>query len=228
MARETYISSGKVYHSDDDQTAKDLDSLVKGEGSAHGTRHTDGNDDIQSATAAQKGVATAAQITKLDGIATGADVTGSNPPQAHEPDKHSLIGARAYLSADQDGIAASTWTKVALNTEDYDEGADFDTANNRYVVPTTGLYLVTARVYLHDITAGARYRCAIYVGGALARAGDLLHADGANDLCFGISDMFDLTAADQVELYVWCVAPNSDLTSGIEYTSMSCTFMGVK
>jgi len=40
----------------------------------HAASHTDGTDDIQDATAAQKGVATAAQITKLDGIATGANL----------------------------------------------------------------------------------------------------------------------------------------------------------
>ena len=42
---------------------------------AHAASHTDGTDDIQSATAAQKGLATAAQITKLDGIEPSADVT---------------------------------------------------------------------------------------------------------------------------------------------------------
>ena len=49
---------------------------------AHATTHT-GFDVIRSATAVQSGLATAAQITKLDGIAALADVTGSNPPQAH-------------------------------------------------------------------------------------------------------------------------------------------------
>jgi len=34
----------------------------------HAASHTDGTDDIQSATAAQKGLATSTQITKLDGI----------------------------------------------------------------------------------------------------------------------------------------------------------------
>jgi len=42
---------------------------------AHASTHTNGTDDIQDATAAQKGLATAAQITKLDGIEAGADVT---------------------------------------------------------------------------------------------------------------------------------------------------------
>jgi hypothetical protein len=40
---------------------------------AHAASHVNGTDDIQSATAAQKGLATAAQITKLDGIAAGAN-----------------------------------------------------------------------------------------------------------------------------------------------------------
>lgn len=44
---------------------------------AHATSHTDGSDDIQDATAAQKGLATATQITKLDGIEAGADVTNT-------------------------------------------------------------------------------------------------------------------------------------------------------
>ena len=42
---------------------------------SHATSHTDGSDDIQSATDAQKGLATAAQISKLDNIEPLANVT---------------------------------------------------------------------------------------------------------------------------------------------------------
>lgn len=42
---------------------------------AHASTHTNGTDDIQDATALQKGLATSTQITKLDGIEAGADVT---------------------------------------------------------------------------------------------------------------------------------------------------------
>jgi len=45
---------------------------------AHAASHTDGSDDIQNATASQKGLATSTQITKLDGIATGAEVNTIN------------------------------------------------------------------------------------------------------------------------------------------------------
>jgi len=49
----------------------------------HASNHVDGTDDIQVATGSQKGLATTAQIAKLDGIETGADVTANNPPQDH-------------------------------------------------------------------------------------------------------------------------------------------------
>lgn len=44
---------------------------------AHGASHTDETDDIQNATAGQKGLMTSVYATKLDGIATGADLTSS-------------------------------------------------------------------------------------------------------------------------------------------------------
>lgn len=44
----------------------------------HGSTHTDGTDDIQNATASQKGLATATQITKLDAIEALAEVNDRN------------------------------------------------------------------------------------------------------------------------------------------------------
>jgi len=77
----------------------------------HATSHTDGTDDIQNATAAQKGLATAAQITKLDAIEAGATVY---------PD----TGEQAFLDADHtklDGISAGadvTTVIKAITVED--------------------------------------------------------------------------------------------------------------
>lgn len=56
----------------------DVDSMVitqfQGLPGNHAPNHTDGTDDIQNATASQKGLATAAQITKLDGIESLAEI----------------------------------------------------------------------------------------------------------------------------------------------------------
>ena len=66
------------YGSDDTGTAQPF--LVDDEGklqvevsfTPHATTHTNGDDDIQDATASQKGLMTSAYATKLDGIETGA------------------------------------------------------------------------------------------------------------------------------------------------------------
>jgi len=59
-----------------------------------------GADDVTlpSATNAAAGVATATQITKLEGIATGADVTANNAPQTHAMATHTDEGVLATLS----------------------------------------------------------------------------------------------------------------------------------
>jgi len=58
-----------ILSSADNEVQKALDTLDN-----HAGKHVDGSDDIQDATAAQKGLATATQITKLDGIAAGANL----------------------------------------------------------------------------------------------------------------------------------------------------------
>lgn len=58
----------------------------------HAADHVGAADPIQDATAAQKGLATDTQITKLDGIADGADVTADNAPKAHKA-SHQAAGA---------------------------------------------------------------------------------------------------------------------------------------
>ena len=65
----------------------------------HASDHVDGTDDIQDATAAQKGLATAAQITKLDGVEALADVT----------DAANVNAAGATMNTDSD-VKANTWT----------------------------------------------------------------------------------------------------------------------
>lgn len=80
---------------------------------AHATSHTDGTDDIQDATAAQKGLATAAQISKLDGIEAGADVTDATNVDAAGATMNSdtsLVGNGWFL--DEDNMVSDDATKV--------------------------------------------------------------------------------------------------------------------
>ena len=129
---------------------------------AHAASHTDGSDDIQDATAAQKGVATATQITKLDGIDTGADVTGANAPQAHVAshqnggsDEMSVAGLSGALADDQPsdhatpiaahaGVASAHHTRPVTATEGVEGLAEIatgaevtaKTANDKILTPS--------------------------------------------------------------------------------------------
>lgn len=70
----------------------------------HATQHV-GTDSIQNATAAQKGLATPAQITKLDGIASGADAT----PDASTTTKGKIeIATQAEVNTGTDAVRAVT------------------------------------------------------------------------------------------------------------------------
>ena len=80
----------------------------------HASDHTDGTDDIQNATASVKGLATAAQITKLDGIETAADVTDD-------------VNVRAALAAATADIAVNT--KKITNVVDPVANQDAATKN---------------------------------------------------------------------------------------------------
>ena len=103
----------------------------------HAGTHTDGSDDIQNATNAQKGLATAAQITKLDGIETVADVTdavnvGSTihgvANKATPIDADKVPGTD---TADGNTLKTSTWTNIKAFLKTY-----FDTLYTKY--PDTG------------------------------------------------------------------------------------------
>lgn len=106
----------------------------------HAASHTDGTDDVRDATNALKGLATAAQITKLEGIATGAtvypdtgeqafldadhakldgidtgaDVTGDNAPKAHKA-SHENTGGDEISVAGLSGLLADD--QHVLDTE---------------------------------------------------------------------------------------------------------------
>ena len=71
----------------------------------HADRHVNGSDDIQEATASQKGLATAFQITKLNGIEDGADVT----------DTENVDAAGAVMNTDTD----TTPMQFVLNEDDF-------------------------------------------------------------------------------------------------------------
>jgi len=94
---------------------------------AHAASHiTGGSDAIQSATASQNGLATAAQITKLDGIKAGSDVTGpasstDNALVRYDGTTGKLVqNSAATLTDDGTFVVSATGAQVAA----YGAGGD--------------------------------------------------------------------------------------------------------
>ena len=136
--------------------------------SAHAVSHTDGSDDIQSATAAQKGVATAAQITKLDGIEALADVTGTNAPQAHAASHAAATGGDALSTAAGGAIAiadaAAIGTAETFSRSDHQHSLAAPAApvDVTKAAAATGVAPAAARAdHKHDVTTAAAGAVAI-------------------------------------------------------------------
>ena len=139
---------------------------------AHASTHTNGTDDIQNATAAQKGLATAAQITKLDGIEALADVTdAANVGSAiHGAAAETTLGDTDKIPVTQSGTLktiAYSALKTLLNALYAKVGA----------IGSSGLTMSTARL-LGRTTASAGAVEEISVGSELSLSSGTLNGAG--------------------------------------------------
>jgi len=107
---------------------------------AHASSHANGADDIQDATAAQKGLATAAQISKLDGIEALADVT----------DTANVTGAGALMDSEITDLAGVKAVTISTLQPKPLEGAFVDGDKTKLDGIATG-----ANLYVHPNHSGA-------------------------------------------------------------------------
>jgi len=97
---------------------------------AHAVSHTDGTDDVRDATNALKGLATAAQITKLEGIESSADVTDEANVTASFPisDATTLVkdpaDATKLVRIDAGNITTANTRVLTMADVDVDLGAN--------------------------------------------------------------------------------------------------------
>jgi len=147
------------------------------------------------------------------------------------------VKVRAYMSADQDNLSATTWTKVSLNAESYDTSSDFDAASTYgFTAPVTGYYRISGTVFYEatDISSGEDYDCAIYkdpLGGgspAVAQYGILnASAVASTKLIIKVDTSLLLTATDIIYLYAWTSESDADIESGATNTSLSIELISI-
>jgi len=109
---------------------------------AHASDHTDGTDDIQDATAAQKGLMTAAFATKLDGIETSAtaDLTGAEIKSLYEAEDDT----NAYTDTEKGKLSgiealADVTDATNVNAAGATMNTDTNVSGNSWVLDQDGM-----------------------------------------------------------------------------------------
>lgn len=109
--------------------------------------------------------------------------------------------ARAYLNTATN--TATSWTKVPLDTIDWDTNSIWDSTNKRFTVKKAGYYQVNARIRTNNNGSFAM---------AVAKNGSINHALGGDAgtslvAAEGGSLMINCAVSDYLEL--WCIASNA-------------------
>ncbi len=134
---------------------------------------------------------TASTLTATLPAATGTVMVSGNMP-----------AFSAYRGSSNQSITASTFTKVQLNTEEFDTASAFDsTTNYRFTPQVAGYYQISGHIEL-DGTAPTRLFSVIYKNGSAFKFGN----DGVQTSAYKtvVSALVYLNGStDYIELYGW-------------------------
>jgi len=134
-----------------------------------------------------------------------------------------------YLSTMQLNLVSGTWTQVLLDTELYDIGNNFNTANHQFTVPITGKYVITTftNYYNVDLVADKRYCSAVYKNGANFVLSFSQHASLVSYLSYSGTTIISLSKNDLIDFYAKSESGNNlvDLVSDIIGCSLSIRLM---
>ena len=138
-------------------------------------------------------------------VASGGTITNSGTATGFGGDNTPSF--RAYPSSTQ-SISTSTWTKVTLDSEEWDTDSAFDsTTNSRFTVPTGegGKYVFHYGTYLQGPDDGEETSVRLYLNGSpVAYSWVLQNSPKANcAFAFGKSVVINLSASDYVELWIY-------------------------
>uniref|UniRef100_A0A6M3KN82 Putative tail protein n=1 Tax=viral metagenome TaxID=1070528 RepID=A0A6M3KN82_9ZZZZ len=110
---------------------------------------------------------------------------------------------KAYRATSNQTIPTTTFTKLQLNAESYDEQNEFDsTTNYRFTATEAGRYLVIVGCYYESPVADKIMGCYIYHNGARVTEPSF-HSSSTSGLSTMTMDVLELAASDYVEAYAY-------------------------
>jgi len=113
------------------------------------------------------------------------------------------VKARVYKGSSQ-AINNATETLVTFSDESYDVGNDFDLTNNKFVVPTTGYYLIAAKLAWRTVIDGKVYEMRIKKGDTIILYDKVVPGAGGEILIYNkVADIVYLSAGDEIKMYAY-------------------------
>jgi hypothetical protein len=148
---------------------------------------------------------------------TLSGTTGIVVPTAADP------AFSAYNNGSTTSVSGGTWTKIVLNTEEFDTNSNFDnTTNYRFTPTVAGYYQISATVASSwSGTAPTHSSVAIYKNGTIFKWGEIgaLSADIGS---VSVSSIISFNgSSDYVELYFRSQSATALYQGGSAYTFMS-------
>lgn len=169
-------------------------------------------------TPAKKTIGYAEDVVKLD-----AEVVAIEERLGINFQKGYSSKARAYRSGTHQAFPNATWTKVQLNTETYDVDGEFDhVTNHRFLVTTTGYYVILASIGTSNFPDQSNLYTAIYKNGVVMAQGKI-QCGGINSMGVNTVDIAYLEAGDFIEL--WGYQDSGGAEEILKYGSW--TFMSI-
>ena len=123
---------------------------------------------------------------------------------------------RAYLNADQTGISSATWTKVEIDTEEFDTNSNYDnTTNYRFTPTVAGYYQINFRVRNDSTSARNGDFSAIYKNGSLYSYANTALFSTASDVGINGSDLIYFNGStDYIEIYTFLAGASGNVDGG--------------
>ena len=127
---------------------------------------------------------------------------------------------RVYPSATQTDLTDVTFTKVTLDTEDWDTQGEF--ASSTFTATEAGKYLVVTTIQYQQVPTDKTYWASIYVNGA-ATTEAISHTASTTNVSTPSINILNLAATNTVELYarVDCGVNTVDVKGGSLVTYMA-------
>jgi hypothetical protein len=183
---------------------------------------------INASTSGAGGVITTADASGVlelqSGGTTVATIRASGVNAGIQVAANAAPAFSAYVGSNQ-SVSNSTFTKVAINTEEFDTASCFDTSNYRFTPNVAGYYQVSGIVSVgtSGITAGLS---AIYKNGNRYKDGSSLGGPTCSFLASQVSALIYMNGTtDYIELYAYVTATTPIFYAGIAATSFQAAMV---